>query len=78
MAKDRRVGGAILVLAASGVMLYIYLSVKHTADRMYQPLPIDQSKYVARDPELKPLQESKEKDVHAATQAVSDASQTSP
>jgi len=44
---------AALLVAISAVALDVYVSVKHAADRMYQPLPADQPKYVSRDPEMR-------------------------
>jgi len=50
------ISGAV-VLVVAGLGLYVYLTVQHTAERMYQPLPADRPKYVARDPELRQLQD---------------------
>jgi len=49
---------AVALLAASGAMLYAYMSVKQAADRMYQPLPTDQPKYVSRDPDVQQRQQA--------------------
>ena len=57
---------AVMLLAASGLALYVYLAVRHTAERMYEPLPADRPRYVSRDPALRQLPDDREAGGRAA------------
>jgi LCP family protein required for cell wall assembly len=43
---------AVILLVVSGVVAYLYFSVKGTADQMYQPLPKDKPHYISQDHEV--------------------------
>lgn len=60
---------AAIMVAAAGTALYAYLSVQQAVNRMYEPLPSDQPKYVSRDPQMQQLGRQQAADAAAATAA---------
>jgi polyisoprenyl-teichoic acid--peptidoglycan teichoic acid transferase len=43
---------AFFLACVGGLAAYVYMSVKHTAAQIYEPLPITKTKYVSQDTEL--------------------------